>query len=484
MSAAGPAGGRSLIQRLSQPTLGGVLGVLFVGAGAAIGLRSLADNSFLTHLATGRLILDTGSVPSHDSYTFTAAGEPWVVQSWLASVLYATAERLGGLDGVRLLMGLIAAALGGLSWSLLRPARGVVARMGVGVLLLAVGAGLWTERPYMLGLLAFGLVALAADGRLNPLWLAPLGWLWVNVHGSFPLGIVFLVVAAVGARLDGDDPSVELRCLRWAVPGMLLGAVGPLGLRVLLFPLELLGRQDLLSNVVEWQAPGFTSISERAFLLQVMVAVVLLVRRPRYRSALLTVVFTAAALVGSRNVVVASLALAPSMAMGLAGLGNLDSSERTRLARLVGVGAMAVAVLLAAVRLGQPAMSLDTYPVDAVAYLVDNEVDLSEHHLAAPDFVGNFLEYVYGPGDKVFYDDRFDMFPDDVSEAALSLTQVQPDVMAQLEGFDIELVAIPRSSPLALVLVSDARWRSLYQDERWVLACERGTLFEGPIGTC
>ena len=92
MSAAGPAGGRSLIQRITQPTLGGALGVLFVGAGAAIGLRSLADNSFLTHLATGRLILDSGSVPSHDPYTFTAAGEPWTVQSWLASLLYAVAE--------------------------------------------------------------------------------------------------------------------------------------------------------------------------------------------------------------------------------------------------------------------------------------------------------------------------------------------------------------------------------------------------------
>ena len=458
--------------------------MFFVGAGAAIGLRSLADNSFLTHLATGRLILDSGAVPRHDPYTFTAGGEPWVVQSWLASVLYATAERLGGLEGIRLVMGLTAAALGGLSWHLLRPAQGVVARLGVGVLMLTVGAGLWTERPYMLGLLAFGLVALAADGRLNPIWLMPVGWLWVNVHGSFPLGIVYLGVAALGARLDGEHPVVELRCLRWAVPGVLLGAVGPLGPRVLLFPLELLGRQELLSNVVEWQSPSFTSISERAFLAQVMVAIVLLVRRPRYRSALLTVVFTAAALAGSRNVVVASLALAPSMAAGLSGLGSLHSNERSRSARLICAGGVATALLLAAARLGQPAINLEKYPVDAVAYLADNDVDLSDHHLAAPDFVGNFIEYVYGPGDRVFYDDRFDMFPDDVSAAALSLLQVHPDVMARLDAFDIVLVAMPRSSPLAQVVMADARWRSLYQDEQWVLVCERGTLLEGSIGTC
>ena len=458
--------------------------MFFVGAGAAIGLRSLADNSFLTHLATGRLILDSGSVPSHDPYTFTAGGEAWVVQSWLASVLYATAERLGGLEGVRLLMGLVAAALAGLAWHLLRPAEGVVARLGVGVLMLAVGAGLWTERPYMLGLLAFALVALAADGRLNPVWLMPVAWLWVNVHGSFPLGIVYLGVAALGAHLDGERPVAELRCLRWAIPGVLLGAVGPLGPRVLLFPLELLGRQELLSNVVEWQAPGFTSLSERAFLVQVMVAIVLLVRRPRYRSALLTVVFAAAALAGSRNIVVASLALAPSMGSGLAGLGSLRSSERSRLGSLLAAAGVVTALLLAAARLGQPALNLDKYPVDALAYLAENDVDLTDHHLAAPDFVGNFLEFVYGPGGRVFYDDRFDMFPDDVSAAALSFVQVQPDVLTQLATFDVVLVATPRSSPLALVLTADARWRSLYQDEQWVLVCERGTRLDGPIGTC
>ena len=88
-------------------------------AGWLIGLRPLGDNSFLTHLATGRLILDAGAVPSADPYTFTAVGEPWVVQSWLVSLAYATAEQLAGLDGVRLLVGALSATLAGLAWTLL-----------------------------------------------------------------------------------------------------------------------------------------------------------------------------------------------------------------------------------------------------------------------------------------------------------------------------------------------------------------------------
>lgn len=469
---------------LTRPTLGGALGVLFVGAGVAIGMRSLADNSFLTHLATGRLIFDTGSVPSRDPYTFTATGEPWVVQSWLASVLYAGAERLGGLDGVRALSGLLAGLLAGLNWHLLRPAAGVVGRLAVGVLALAVGAGLWTERPFMLGLVAFALVALAAEGRLSPVWLLPAGWVWVNSHGSFPLGIVYLVVAAAGTRMDGGDWAVERRCLRWAVPGMLAGAIGPLGLRGLFFPAQLLGRQELLSNVIEWQAPAFTSVSERAFLLQVVVAVVLLARRPSYRGALVVGVFTAAALLGSRNVVVASIALLPTMALALRGLGSLSSEERPAYARLLAAAGCLLGVFLIAARLALPPLDLDKYPVDAIAFLEEGGVDTRRHHLAAPDYVGNFLEYVYGPEERVFYDDRFDMFPEDVSAAALSLAHVEADVLEELGRYDVKLITVPDSSPLAQVLALEPAWRVLYLDEGWVLACARGTDLGGTVGTC
>ncbi|MSO87198.1 MAG: hypothetical protein EXQ71_06715 [Acidimicrobiia bacterium] len=474
-----------MIWRFTHPSIGGAVGVALVSVGgASIGLRSLADNSFMTHLATGRIILASGSVPVSDPYTFTAAGEPWVVQSWLASLLYASVERIGGLGGVRLLMGLVAAVLIGLVWHLLRPAGGLLARLLVGALMVTVGAGLWTERPYMLGLIAFGLVVLAAEGRLNPMWLAPLGWLWANTHGSYPLGMVYLLVAAVGTRLDGETPAVELRCLRWLVPGLLLGAVGPLGPGVLLFPFTLLSSQDLLSHVIEWQAPRFVSLHDRAFLLQVLLAIVLLVRRPRYRSALITAVFTVTALTASRNLAVASLALAPSMALGLAGLGGINSEDRTWAARLTSLGGVALAGMVVLVRLAQPTMDFAAMPVDALAYLERNEIDLSEHRMAAPDIVGNFLEFVYGPGRRVFSDDRYDMFPAEASEAAISFFQVSPDVLSRLETYDIELAAIPRSSPLALVVTADARWRILFQDDNWLLACRRGVSLAGSVDTC
>ncbi len=76
----------------------------------------------MTHLATGRLIVSGHGIPSHDPYSFTAHGAPWVVQSWLASVLYGWVDRFWGGQGLRVLMGLTTAALGAMTWRLTRPA--------------------------------------------------------------------------------------------------------------------------------------------------------------------------------------------------------------------------------------------------------------------------------------------------------------------------------------------------------------------------
>jgi hypothetical protein len=455
-----------------------------VAAGWTVGLRPLADNSFFTHLATGRIILRTGSVPSNDPYTFTAHGVHWVVQSWLASVLYATVEAVSSAAGLRVLMGVVAAILTALAWRLTRPATSLVVRLGLGVLFVAANAELWAERPMMLGLVGLACVVLAADGALDPRWLVPIAWVWVNVHGSFPLGVAYLMVVAVGRRLDGLSPITELRALRWMVLGVALGAVGPLGPRVLTFPVELLQRQDILRHVIEWRAPTFDSLSQRVFLVQVVVAIVLLARRPSYRGGLVVAVFVAAALLGARNLTVASLLLLPMMAEAAPAVGTLRCDSRGLLGRGLGFVGLVAFALFGVARLGQHDFELGGYPVDAVAYLEHSDVDLERHHMASQDIVGNFLELTYGPGTVVFYDDRFDMFPSRVSEASLALVGSGPSMRADLEHFDIDLITWDRTSPTGQRVVVDPTWRVLFSDDGWLVACRRGAEVGGRIGRC
>ena len=87
-----------------------MLTLALVGFVVAAGV--MTDNSLLTHIATGRLILDTGQVPSVDPYSRFGAGQDWTVQSWLVSVIYAALDRLAGPAAIRTFHGTIGALIG------------------------------------------------------------------------------------------------------------------------------------------------------------------------------------------------------------------------------------------------------------------------------------------------------------------------------------------------------------------------------------
>jgi hypothetical protein len=428
-----------------------------------IGLARLSDNSFFTHLATGRLILDTGHIPTVDPYSFTVRGEPWVVQSWLASLLYGVTEDVFGGDGLRVLTGLLVVGITAVAWRLARPARSFVVRLGIGALVLGVGSGLWAERPLLIGLLALGLTILAAEGGLDPRWLVPIGWIWVNSHGSFPLGVVYLLVVLVGCRLDGTPAMVERRAFTWLTGGILLGAINPLGPRLLIFPFELLQKRELLSYVSEWQAPTFLSLGQRLFLVQLAVVIVALVRRPSYRSGLVVCVFTLAALLGARNLTEASL-----------DFGSLRCDLRGPLASGLAAMGLALAALLGSTRLSEPAFDFRGYPVEAVQHLVDHDVDLHEVRMAQPDLAGNFLELRFGDEANVFFDDRFDLFPKEVSDAHVALLNGSADADEALDTFDVDLVLLRRGDAYSQTLDASPDWRRLTSEKAWLLFCRRG----------
>src|SRR5437764_12874068 len=92
-------------------TVEGVVVAVVTIFGFRVGARPIHDNSMFTHLRTGVDMLRTGGIPRVDHYSFTAAGHPWVVQSWLAEWTYALANQLGGLRLVVLEQGLLTGLL-------------------------------------------------------------------------------------------------------------------------------------------------------------------------------------------------------------------------------------------------------------------------------------------------------------------------------------------------------------------------------------
>ncbi|MGI8686410.1 MAG: hypothetical protein ACR2MO_15215 [Acidimicrobiales bacterium] len=454
--------------KLRPPSAAAVMGGAAALWGLAIGLRPLGDNSALTHLATGRLILDHG-VPDRDPFSFTAAHLPWTVSSWLASVGMALAERLDEDHGVLLARALVTTALAVLAWRLTRPAGTLAGRIIAVSVVLVLGSGAWPERPLLLGLLFLAvLVTMAEGGRGSPWLVAPVMWLWVNVHGSFPLGLVYLGVRLAGRRLDRSPPGRLPSLALAAVVGTVAGAVNPVGPRLLVFPLRLLGRHDVLARVVEWRSPDFSQPANLVFLVALLVALALAGRRRSWEDGLVTGVFGVAACLGQRNMTLATVAMAPVLARGLAGIGTVDGAQRNRVTATAGLALAMVAGLLVTTALQRDAYDLERYPVDQLDWM--EAEGLMDGRVATQDFVGNLVLAREGPGEHVFFDDRYDLYPKAFMKDAVALLDGNEGWQRRLDRYRIDTVLWQRSKPLSGLLALDPGWRVVRKDKDWIVA--------------
>ena len=294
-------------------------------------------------------------------------------------------------------------------------------------------------------------------------------WVWVNSHGSFPLGLLVLGCLALGSRLDGERRPSELRPLLWAGVGTLLGAVNPLGPVLLTFPVGLLGRQDALTQIVEWRSPSFTEVYARAFLVLIAMAVAALVRRPSWRVAVPLVVFLGLGLVAARNIPVAAIVLIPGIALGARGLGSLTGELRSRVVTLLAAAVVVVGAFVIVGRLSEPDLDLHAYPVDAVAWLDTQGLLTPETRRIAVDTDGNYLELVLGDQAAVFADDRVDMYPQAVIDDELALVNGSAQWRTVLDRWDADVVLWARSSALSQLLAGSDDWQMAYADDRWVV---------------
>lgn len=458
-------------------SLGSIVHLLTLTWAAVLASYPLNDNSFFTHLATGRLILDEGSVPSHDPYTFTAQGEPWTVQSWLASVAYAGFERLAGDVGLRVLILAVFLVAMTLLWRLTAPATSIITRLLIMTLALFVVSDLWSERPYMIGVIGLAVVWLALDGQVRPWLLVPLLWVWTNAHGSFPLAVALCATVVLGGVLDrrqvGEPLAIEeheRRTFGAVVLGILLGAIGPLGLEVLVFPLTAVTKSAVFAEVIEWRPPTYQSTAERAFLVLVVVTVLLLSQRRRWRLTLPAVGFAAMGLYAQRNVVMATVVLTAVCAVCAPAAGSLRSEDRPVLGRPLAAVVAVLAVAVGGLCLITPVDGYGGYPVRALAYLDGAGLP---RQVATEIPAGNLLEVLDGATGHVFIDDRVDMFDEALFRDYLKLRRGSPGWQQVLDDQRVSVVVWSRSEPLAQILAASPGWVQVFADTKWIVSCRR-----------
>lgn len=452
---------------------------VWFGIGLAAGLHRLSDNSFLTHLATGRLILD-GGVPRSDPYSFTAAGRPWVVQSWGFSWFEAQLEALAGAWAIRLVFGLVIGTLLVAIWRLSRPAERLLGRMCVTAMAGVVGLGWWNERPQTIAFLLAALTLVVLVEHRSPWWLVPIFTVWISVHGSWPIGLVvvgwWLVQGALARpRRRRWDPLVA------AVLGVVLGVlVSPAGVDLLTFPAQMLRNREVLAYIVEWRRPDWADPITWAFAAQVAVTAWALWRTRRWGWAALVGLLVAMAIMSRRNMPFASIVMVPAVAAAFAGVGTTPVGSPPAWPRLVGVRAALVALAGVVILAGPADYDLGPYPVSAVDWLAPRGlVARPEVRVAAPDYAGNYLEWRFGERSNVFVDDRAEVYDAGIiGDYVRGLLDDELDWREVLDRYRIDVVLWPEDLRLARVIRSDPAWREIHRSGGWVVACRRASDLE------
>jgi hypothetical protein len=446
--------------------------------GFRLGVRPIGDNSMFTHLRTGVDAVAGRGIPRTDPYSFTAAGHRWVVQSWLPEWSYGWLHRVGGYRLVVLEQALLCAALALLLVRLARagsPLRTVVA----GGIAIGISAPYWTPRPLLFGLLFMALLVTVVEHRRSPWLLVPLVWFWVQSHGSFPLGLAWLLARAAGQWLDWRAwPDDTVRYVWGFVAGLAVSVLNPLGARLLLFPLTVGQKRSAFTAIVEWRSPDFQSLAGRFALVFLVMALALLIRaRMTWRDLVPVVGFLAISLVAVRNLPVAAVVMAPVLGRALRrGEGErstrapaLASPSRARANRVVLASLLALFLLFGASIWTNPPLSLRLFPEKAASFLDANGYLAAPHRLAEQDFVGNYLTLRYGRRAKVFVDDRYDMFPVAVSTDYRSLLSGKPESLGVLDRYGVDVVLWDRTLPLATILRVSGRWQPVFRDDDWVV---------------
>jgi hypothetical protein len=475
-----PAAQRDVSARVHTSGLGWIFTVFFGVFGWAIGLAKLSDNSFFWHLKTGEYILDHG-IPHHDVFSYTAPGTKWIAQSWLAEVTYAALYRSMGGFGIRLLIGLVGAGIGMLTYRLaLHLVRDRLVACGLTAAALAGIYTVWSERPLLIGVL-FLLVLLwtvevpdSLVGR-HPLVVVPvLMWLWANTHGTYQLGFAYLGLHLLGRWVDGNPPwkGRERSLLVAAVIAFAAVFVNPYGIGLVTFPIDLLSRGDILAHIVEWKSPDFRQAWGIALGIWIVVYLVALSRgrhKVTRRDLIVTIPMLLLALWAVRNVAIAPLVCLPVVARAFA----RDEEKPSELRGTMVAAAITVLVLAAALMGYQASTETDfnfsTYPVASMRYLERH--DLIGKRLLTTDAAAGYVILHDWPQQKVFIDDRYDMYPTKVIYDYFDLTAAKPDWSKILDRYRVDVIVWGKDTGLGSLLDQSSTWQRVHTaggDGVWV----------------
>ena len=384
--------------------------------------RSLEDPDIWWHLADARQLMTTHHFMQTEPNSFTVGGKPGLNPEWLAELPYWFSYKALHYQGIYLLeWTVLCGNLIFMYWRAYKRSGHAGAAWWAAALaftLVSVNAG---PRTIAMAYLAMGaeLAILEAYERGNArvLWLLPpLFCIWVNLHGSWLIGLALLVLyilcgsfAFKKGAIDQDAFSSAARNRLLLVLGLCLVAllINPYGWRLAWNPIDMMTNQKLnIANVAEWKPLSLSGLAGIfAFGAMCLMVVANVFRGRKWHVYELAIVFFAwyAAIDHMRFLFLAAVLTTPILAFDIRHGFELESDEKTiPAANAFIVAAAAVVILLIFPSEKKLTNKLSTFfPMQSIAAIQPSWRTFNS------DYVGGMMTFQSKPG---FIDSRFDIF--------------------------------------------------------------------------
>lgn len=447
-------------------------------------IRGIDEPDIWWHLRDARTLLERHVFLRSDTYSFTAVGSPWINFEWLSELPYYLGFRAGGLQGLMMVyfivLVLIYVGVYYRSWR-----AGADCKDAAIATLAAICLGGVSIAPRMLlfGWLCLMGLLLVIDhfkrtGR--GLWLLPpLFMLWINLHGSWVFGFVILGAIIAAGLVEGEWGLVVAR--RWSnselkkllVVTFVSAAalfVNPFGYRLVLYPFDLLFRQQgVMQYIEEWQPVDFSTLNGKLTLVlifAVLAAALFSHRRWALDDATLTAFALWVALSHARFMFFAGLIIAPILASDLKLFPPYEQELDKPWLNAVIIAAVIVGMVYfcpSATELEQKVNAV--YPRGALEFMQRQNIGGRIFNRYG---WGGYMEW-FTPELKPGIDGRADIFVyNGVFNDFLNAMALKRSFEI-LDKYDIDYVLIQPNQPMSYLLENSPQWHSIYADHVAIL---------------
>lgn len=492
--------------------------------GFVISLTPIPPNDFWWHVKAGEIVAEEGRIPDTNLWAWTLPrDQPFVYGGWLGQLLLYLSFSAGGVPLVVFLRNALALTMLALvawearrrsgSWRLATLATTLAGFMALGNV--TVRPQMWAWLPFMLMLL---ILARYSAGVLRPTWLLALPILmalWVNLHGSFVLGIGLVGAYLAGELLprvvDGAEALEwgRIRSLALAALATLLATLAnPFGLGIFRHAEMLLTDEPGRKLGLEWQPPAPTDLGNGTFYASILLLIVVLAatrKRPSASDLLVLCSLLWLAWSGQRYVIWFGLMAAPVIIGCLSGIpiqlplrpgpganasapASLSSwghrSNGVTAGGVPALNASLAALLLVPIAISQPWFVREA-PIPDVYHSrmlsapappmlsTDTPIGAAEHIKRNPggrlfNDLGDSSYLIWAvPEQGVFIDTRFAPYSLKIFEDHLAITEARRwEELLNQYGADRILLSLRHQPRLAEALTGSRNWTREYADPR------------------